>query len=86
MKKLILATVAASALAAPAFAEECTMEMIQEKAAAMTPAMQALAANDPAKLQELTEMLAAQQAEIQASGDMTKMCALYDDMMAKIEE
>ncbi|QBY00727.1 hypothetical protein E2K80_08265 [Rhodophyticola sp. CCM32] len=73
-----------SMLATTAFAD-CTQEDIQEKTAALTASMQALAATDPAKMQEIATRMQESMTAAAATGDQEAVCTSLDELIAELD-
>ena len=70
---------------ATAAAAECTQEVMQEKTMALSEGMQALAATDPAKMQDIATRMQVSMAEAAASGDQEAVCASLDELIAELD-
>ena len=67
-------------------AAECTQESMQEKTMVLTESMQALAATDPAKMQEIATRMQESVTAAAATGDQEAVCASLDELIAELEE
>jgi len=85
MKK-IFAAVAITVTASSAFASDsCSPADLQKKSMELNTQLQALAAKDPQKMQQLTVKMQTQATAAQTSGDMGQLCKLYDELLADIQ-
>ncbi len=66
-------------------AAECTYESVQEKTMAVTEGMQALAATDPAKMQEIATKMQDSMTAAATTGDQEAICASLDELIAELE-
>lgn len=83
MKKTLLAVslVVASAGATLADDKACTQETITAKTQELSTAMQKIATSNPARLQEISTVMQEKTVEAQSSGDMSGLCAYYDEII-----
>lgn len=70
---------------ATAAAAECTQESMQEKTMVLTESMQALAATDPAKMQEIATKMQESMTAAAATGDQEAVCASLDELIAELD-
>lgn len=86
MKRFLMTSAALATLAAaPAFAEECTAELVQEKATAVNAKVQELAASNPEKIEAVMPKIEEATTRFQEGADLTEACAVYDELMAELE-
>ncbi len=84
MKLSTLTFIAAMTFSSAALADDaCTAESLQSKVTEATMAMQTIAAKDPARMQELALEMQAKTTEMQSGGDLTAVCAFYDEVIAE---
>ena len=68
---------------ASAAVAECTQEVMQEKTTELSTKMQALAATDPVKMQELATKMQESMAAAAATGDQEVVCASLDELLVE---
>ena len=91
MKKTLIVAVLAMLAAAPAAAQSCTLEQVQQKVALFSQKYQDMAQKDPQRLQRFAPK--AQEAtqkyqEIASKGgtNYDAICKLYDDLLAELDK
>lgn len=82
-----LAFAAGSLAAASMASAECTQVTLQEKAMEITTKAQALAAADPAKMQDVMTKLQEAGAKVATANptDLQSVCDAYDELLASLE-
>ena len=84
MKKTLLAFALMLGLTAPALADTCTIESVQQKALDVATELQAFAQKNPARFQEITQEMQTEAAQLQTTGNVQQLCDYYDKVLEEI--
>ncbi|MCK7614795.1 hypothetical protein [Roseibium sediminicola] len=84
MKKTLLALALTLSFAGPAFAGDCSIESVQQKALDVATELQSFAQKDPARFQEITQEMQTEAAKLQTTGNVQELCDYYDKVLDEI--
>ena len=84
MKKTLLALALTLGFASPVFADDCSIESVQQKALDVATELQSFAQKDPARFQEITQEMQTEAAKLQTTGNVQDLCDYYDKVLDEI--